>query len=232
MSVGKSAPILDGSGATDYARYMRTDELLVLQKEPSEMVHRDELLFQTVHQTTELWLKHACFELDAAADLTAGDELEAAVLLVRRACLGAELCTDALRMLTHMAPADFRQITAALGNGSGLESPGWRGVRAASRRLGEAFKARLGADGRPLVALYRDTRPADRLYQLAEALISWDEAVNVWRVRHYTIAVRIRGAKAFGTGGQPVAMLNSLIHRKFFPKLWDVRDAVAGGSDK
>ncbi|GAA5171454.1 tryptophan 2,3-dioxygenase [Pseudonocardia eucalypti] len=207
---------------------MRTDELLTLQKEPAEMAHRDELLFQTVHQTTELWLKHACFELSTAAGLIAEDDLEAAVLLVRRACLGVELCTDALRMLTHMAPADFQQVAAVLGNGSGLESPGWRGVRAVSGRLGKAFDARLRNDGRPLVALYRDARPTNRLYQLAESLVAWDEAINVWRVRHYTIAVRIRGAKAFGTGGQPVAMLNSLIHRKFFPELWEVRDAVAG----
>lgn len=228
MSANKPAPVLNGTGPTDYARYMRTDELLALQKEPAEMAHRDELLFQTVHQTTELWLKHACFELSTAAELITGDDLEAAVLLVRRAGLGAELCTDGLRMLTCMSPADFQHVTGALGNGSGLESPGWRAVRAASKGLGNAFDARLAADGRPLVELYRSARPTDRIYQLAEALVSWDEAINVWRVRHYTIALRIRGARAFGTGGQPVAMLNSLIHRKFFPELWDVRDAIAG----
>jgi tryptophan 2,3-dioxygenase len=52
-------PILPGEGASDYERYLRTDELLALQKTPDEWVHRDELLFQTVHQSSELWLKHA-----------------------------------------------------------------------------------------------------------------------------------------------------------------------------
>ena len=47
------------AGASDYERYLRTDELLSLQKTPEERVHRDELLFQTVHQTSELWLKFA-----------------------------------------------------------------------------------------------------------------------------------------------------------------------------
>ena len=46
-------------GESDYERYLRTDELLSLQKAPDEWVHRDELLFQTVHQSSELWLKHA-----------------------------------------------------------------------------------------------------------------------------------------------------------------------------
>ncbi|HKT45421.1 MAG TPA: hypothetical protein VJQ85_11515, partial [Gaiellaceae bacterium] len=40
-------PILPGAGASDYERYLRTDELLALQKGPDEWVHRDELLFQT-----------------------------------------------------------------------------------------------------------------------------------------------------------------------------------------
>ena len=34
------------------------------KKKPEEMEHRDELLFQTVHQSSELWLKLAAFETD------------------------------------------------------------------------------------------------------------------------------------------------------------------------
>ena len=56
---GELKPILPGPGASDYERYLRTDELLALQKTPEEMVHRDERLFQTVHQSSELWLKLA-----------------------------------------------------------------------------------------------------------------------------------------------------------------------------
>ena len=48
------APILPGAGASDYERYLRTDELLALQKTEEERSHHDELLFQTVHQSSEL----------------------------------------------------------------------------------------------------------------------------------------------------------------------------------
>ena len=64
-----SQPILPGEGASDYERYLRTDELLALQKTPEEMPHRDELLFQTVHQSSELWLKLACFEVETSTQL-------------------------------------------------------------------------------------------------------------------------------------------------------------------
>jgi len=52
-------PILPGEGASDYERYLRTDELLDLQPKPDSWAHRDELLFTTVHQSSELWLKLA-----------------------------------------------------------------------------------------------------------------------------------------------------------------------------
>lgn len=58
--------ILDGEGENDYTRYMRTDALLSLQRGPGEWVHRDEMLFQIVHQSTELWLKLACAEVAEA----------------------------------------------------------------------------------------------------------------------------------------------------------------------
>ena len=61
------APVLPGAGASDYERYLRTDELLSLQKTEEERVHHDELLFQTVHQSSELWLKFATTEVDKAA---------------------------------------------------------------------------------------------------------------------------------------------------------------------
>ena len=69
----RTKPILPGTAATDYERYLRTDELLSLQKTPEQVVHRDEHLFQTVHQASELWLKLACLEIEHATALLAAD---------------------------------------------------------------------------------------------------------------------------------------------------------------
>ena len=67
-------PVLPGTAATDYERYLRTDELLALQKTPEEVVHRDEHLFQAVHQSSEIWLKLACVEIEAATALVDGNQ--------------------------------------------------------------------------------------------------------------------------------------------------------------
>src|SRR4051812_12395483 len=111
-------PILPGTAATDYERYLRTDELLALQKDPREVVHRDEHLFQTVHQSSELWLKLACLEIEQATALVAADTIAAAVRLVRRAGDCLELITDQLHMLEHMSPVDYAVVRTALGHGA------------------------------------------------------------------------------------------------------------------
>src|SRR4051794_753463 len=105
--------MLNGNGDTDYARYMRTDVLLSLQVQPEEMLHRDEMLFQTVHQSTELWLKHACFEIAEAVRRIHADLLMQAGNLLTRAALGIELVTGQLEMLRLMSPRDFQALRPA-----------------------------------------------------------------------------------------------------------------------
>ena len=76
-----TTPILPGTAASDYERYLRTDELLALQKSAADVAHRDEHLFQTVHQSSELWLNAFVdgLRLDVAhrvADRLAGGSVE------------------------------------------------------------------------------------------------------------------------------------------------------------
>ncbi|MFJ8582222.1 tryptophan 2,3-dioxygenase family protein [Micromonospora sp. NPDC093277] len=216
------SPVLPGNGATDYARYMRTETLLDLQRRPEEMIHRDELLFQVAHQSAELWLKLAQAELAEAVTLVdAGDPATAEALLTR-ATLAVRLITEQLEMFRHLAPAVFQEMQPALGNGSGAESPGWRQVQAASRQLGRAFGEHLVARGTTPAKL-RGTAPSDPVHRLAEAMLDWDEQVSLWRVRHYQVALRIGGHAPAGTPGSPVTMLAKLTAHRFFPELWQAR---------
>ncbi|MGC5053258.1 tryptophan 2,3-dioxygenase family protein [Micromonospora sp. DT48] len=215
------SPVLPGQGATDYARYMRTDTLLSLQRSPDEAIHRDELLFQVVHQSTELWLKLAAAELaEATAQVSAGRLAVAEAMLVR-ATLAVRLITDQLEMLRYLSPVDFQAMQPALGNGSGAESPGWRKVQDASRRLGRAFDEQLAVRGVPVNLCPPDL--SDPLHRLAEAMVEWDERVSVWRVRHYQVALRIGGHPPAGSPGSPMNMLAKLAEHRFFPELWQAR---------
>jgi len=226
MTEERSKPILPGAAATDYERYLRTDELLALQKRPDEVAHRDELLFQTVHQSSELWLKLACTEIEEAASLLAGDGVPAALRLMRRANDCMSLVTRQLHMLEHMNPVDYALVRTALGHGAGFDSPGFRGVHRLSPALGDAFDALLQRRGLTLYDLYRSGYGMEDLYQLAEALLTWDERVILWRFHHLKVVERIIGGSVIGTQGTPVEVLGKRIDVRFFPELWTVRDEI------
>jgi len=221
-----SQPILAGEGASDYERYLRTDELLALQKRPEEQVHRDELLFQTVHQASELWLQLAWTEVEQATRLVERGELAAAERLLRRAQLCLDYVIGQLEMLEALSPWEYQAIRKVLGHGSGFDSPGFRGIRRVTPQLGQAFSARLREAGLSVVELYRRGREQEDLYQLAELLIGWDERVTLWRMRHYLVVARIIGDRVVGTQGTPVELLGGLIKQRFYPELWQARNRL------
>ena len=219
-------PILDGRGETDYERYLRTDELLSLQKSPDEVVHRDEHLFQTVHQSSELWLKLACAEIVEAVRLLNEDTVAAAVRLVRRANDAMSLVTSHLHMLEHMSPLDYAIVRTALGHGAGFDSPGFRQVHKVSPVLAVSFDTLLARRGVTVLQVYERGYEVDDLYQLAEQLMTWDERTILWRFLHLKVVERIIGGNVIGTQGTPVEVLSKRIDVRFFPNLWTVRDEI------
>ena len=161
-------PILPGDAGSDYERYLRTDELLALQKTADERVHRDELLFQTVHQSSELWLKLAWNEVEEASRLVGDRDFRAATRLLRRANLCLQFVTAQLDMLEQLSPWEYQTVRRVLGHGSGFDSPGMREVRRVSPPLWDAFAEALAGHGLDVVGLYRPGAEHEDLFQLAE----------------------------------------------------------------
>jgi len=219
-------PILPGTAATDYERYLRTDELLSLQKPPAEMAHRDELLFQTIHQASELWLKLASVEIEAAVRRLDRDEVWSAVRLLRRSVAALERVQADTMMLEHIAPWDYHALRPALGHGSGFDSPGFRRTHEVSPLLADAFGRLLGRRGLNLAQLYRDSAAHEDVFQTAERLLDWDERLILWRTTHLKLVERIIGGHVIGTQGTPVEVLGRRLDVRFFQDLWDVRNEL------
>jgi len=219
-------PVLPGTAESDYERYLRTEELLSLQKTSAEWVHRDELLFQTVHQSSELWLKLAVEEVSEATRQIEADDRGGAIRNLRRAVDCLKIVTGNLDMLEHLAPWEYMTVRTVLGHGSGFDSPGFRGVHQVMKPLLHAFQAAVERDGLTPTDLYRHGREHEDLYQLAELLIEWDERVVTWRARHFIVVERIIGYDVIGTQGTPVEVLGKLIHSRAFPELWQLRNEL------
>jgi len=225
MSYAKP-PVLGGTAKSDYENYLRTDELLSLQKGPNQWEHRDELLFAVVHQASELWLKLAISEVEEAVAQLRKDNLRESHRLLSRAVLCVHQTHSALDMLEKMSPWDYQQVRRALGHGSGFDSPGFNGLRKVIPQLGVEFNRLLSETKIDLLTLFLNDRKYEDLYQLAEWLLELDERVSLWRSRHFKVVERSIGMKVEGTQGTPVEVLAKLNSFSFFHELWDIRSEI------
>lgn len=212
---------------TDYEKYIRTDELLALQKRPDELTCHDEMQFQLVHQVAELWMKLIEFEVRHMAQLLEQDKLALASSTLRRIGRIQRLILVQLDLLDTMSPKAYMTVRAGLGNGSGQESPGFRTLlRLPGEVVWPAFEAVLERRGLGLREIYEEPEDHHELFALAEGLVDYDQLLQGWRHRHLMLVYRIIGVGTPSLKGKPSDLLAHGMKQRFFPKLWTVRDEL------
>lgn len=225
-------PILPGKGASDYERYLRTDELLALQKTTGELRHPDELTFQVVHQASELMMKGVAFELERALQCVSRGEFPDAARLIRRANMELEYPISMLHVLETITPFDYHIIRGGLGHGSGLDSPGFLALLHIGPRLGQEFDHQLQKAGLSVMDLYRRHQEFFGLHDVAERMLDFDERMHIFRFHHLKLAQRIIGGGVIGTMGTPVEVLHQRMEHLFYKELWDVRNQITEKSNE
>ena len=150
-----------------YADYLGLDQLLAAQN-PLSGQH-DEMLFITIHQVQELWLKLLLHELDLAMACLRRDALGPAFKAMARASRIQRQLIEAWDVLTTMTPHDYLAFRKALGSSSGFQSHQYR-----------LLEFRLGAKD-PLMLRPHAHRPETHaLLQAAlEAPSLYDEALRL-----------------------------------------------------
>lgn len=225
-------PILPGKGASDYERYLHTDDLLSLQKPAEGLLHKDEMTFMVVHQSSELLLKGAAFDLERArVHISEGDFPNAARLL-RRSNQMLEYPISLLHVLETITPYDYHIIRAGLGHGSGLDSPGFLALLHIGPRLRDAFYEQLQKTGLTVDDVYRRHEEFFGLHDVAERLLDFDERVHLFRFHHLKLAQRIIGGGVVGTMGTPVEVLHQRMEHLFYKELWDVRNQITAKANE
>jgi len=219
-------PILPGKGASDYERYLRTDDLLALQKPAEEMLHPDELTFQVVHQSSELLMKAAAWELERARERLGDGDTGNTARLMRRANREIDYPIALLHILEGITPYDYHIIRAGLGHGSGLDSPGFLALLHIGPRLGDTFFEQVARQGITLDDVYRRHQDFFGLHEVAEEMLDFDERVQLFRYHHLKLAQRIIGGSVVGTMGTPVEILKQRQEHLFYKPLWDLRNNI------
>lgn len=118
-------PAADGAqmsfdGRMSYGDYLRIDAILGAQS-PLSPAH-DEMLFIIQHQTSELWMKLALHELDAARQMIVANRAREAFKILARIARIFEQLNNAWDVLRTMTPSDYSTFRDALGQSSGFQS--------------------------------------------------------------------------------------------------------------
>jgi tryptophan 2,3-dioxygenase len=110
----------DFRDAMSYADYLGLKELLHCQR-PLSGQH-DEMLFITIHQASELWIKLCLHEITAAIRQLRQDELGPAFKMLSRIARVQMQLIQSWEILSTMTPFDYSSFRDSLGQSSGFQS--------------------------------------------------------------------------------------------------------------
>ncbi|MGN6106099.1 MAG: tryptophan 2,3-dioxygenase family protein [Kofleriaceae bacterium] len=216
-------------GLTDYEKYIRTEELLSLQKPAEALTCHDELQFQVVHQAHELYMKLIEHELRHTCQLLETNEVPRAVTTLRRIATVQRVLLHSVELLDTMAPTDYMTIRTGLGRGSGQESPGFRTMlKLPGELVWPAVASFLERSQLTVRQIYDQPHDHHLVFQLLEGLVDYDQLLQIWRYRHLLLVYRIIGTGTPSLKGKHSDLLAHGMKTRFFPALWEVRDEVFG----
>ena len=107
-----------------YSDFLKLDELLALQ--PGFDNNSDSLLFFTLHQTKELWMRVMCVETISARDSLLEGQVGPALKTLARVRSIQQIMIESWSSLATMTPVDYLSFRENLGSSSGFQSPGYR----------------------------------------------------------------------------------------------------------
>lgn len=220
-------PLMNGEGRLDYELYLDTPRLLSCQKPFEKFCNHDELMFQVVHQSEELWMKLIAWTLMEIDDWMEKGDTNRVITLFARVNAVMEQLTGALAVLETMSPKEYQEIRLQLGNGSGQESPGFRTLLRMYQPLWDRFqKVYLDDRGLTVEKIYNSEYKHCDSYMVAECLCEYDERFQKFRYHHIQLIHRSIGLGAKSLKGRSVELLNEGMRHKFFPELWEIRSRM------
>ena len=114
----------DFENRMSYGEYLHLPQILTAQHRLSDQ--HDEMLFIIIHQASELWLKLAGFEVEAAIRNVKNDDFRHAFKVFARVKLILTQLTQSWAILSTMTPVDYLKFRDTLGPASGFQSCTYR----------------------------------------------------------------------------------------------------------
>jgi tryptophan 2,3-dioxygenase len=169
VDLGGESVHWDFRNAMSYGDYLGLKTLLAAQRPLSEQ--HDEMLFITIHQASELWIKLCLHELTAAIRQIRNDDLGPAFKMMSRIARVQMQLIQSWEILSTMTPFDYAGFRGSLGKSSGFQSFQYRMLE--FRRGNKNAKlARVFESDAKVAALVRAALTEPSIYDESLALLS------------------------------------------------------------
>jgi tryptophan 2,3-dioxygenase len=149
-----------------YDKYLSLDTILNAQHRLSSQ--HDEMLFIIIHQASELWLKLAGHEVEAARQNVKDNDFRHAFKVIARVKLILNQLVHSWNILSTMTPVDYLTFREKLGPASGFQSYSYR-----------RLEFLLGNKNAGLIEVYRHNPEVyEELQELLHSPSLYDEVIR------------------------------------------------------
>jgi len=194
-----------------YGQYLNLDRLLGAQHPLS--YHHDEMLFITIHQVSELWMKLCLHELNATVDCIRRDDLGPTFKMLGRVSTIQHQLLQSWDVLATITPSDYSAFRNALGKSSGFQSAQYR-----------TLEFVIGNKNADTIKVFRGDAPAyEQLERALRAPSLYDEVLRLLSRRGFDLppaSVDRDFAQPYHASKQVAAAWLSVYHNS--EKEWDL----------
>lgn len=165
----------DLTESLSYGQYLHLDKLLDAQR-PRSYQH-DEMLFITIHQVSELWMKLCLHELSATVACIQRDDLGPTFKMLARVSTIQQQLLHSWDVLATITPSDYSAFRNALGKSSGFQSWQYR-----------MLEFTIGNKNADMIKVFRnDPASFEQLDRALRAPSLYDEALRLLSRRGFDL---------------------------------------------
>ncbi len=201
----------DLSESLSYGQYLNLDKLLGAQH-PLSYQH-DEMLFITIHQTAELWMKLCLHELNATRACVRRDDLGPTFKMLARVSTIQQQLLQSWEVLATITPSDYSAFRNSLGKSSGFQSWQYR-----------MLEFLIGNKNAEMIKVFRsDTGIYEQMERALRAPSLYDEVLRLLSRRGFDLPAEVVDrdfAQPYAASKQVAAAWLSVYHNS--EKEWDL----------
>lgn len=205
---------------TKYEKYMRTSELLSLQKDERDLCRPEELTIQIIHQISELHYKLTLQYLELAKAYMEAKCLSRSIDELRKVDTQIKHLLESLNLTNVIRSRDYLYIHKSLGLGSTMNSPGYIALLEKGPSLWKPFKDLLDERGITVSQLLRQGDSHYELFLLLQEMISFDEVFQILRNYYIKKDSKLLGTESHLDKDNQFYSPDNNGKFEFFPEIW------------